>query len=110
MSGAAKNLIAILGLATIAFAGYYFYQQQSATTLSNGIEDQAVLDSMLMKTQVFIGRRQALDAVIVNQELFRDPRFTSLRSFTDPLQDMPTGRPDPFAPLGQNYINNEPAE
>lgn len=109
MSGTAKNLIVILGLASIALAGYYFYQQQSATTLTTTSGDES-LEQMLMKTQVFIARRQALDKVTVDASLFEDERFRSLRTFTRPLADMPVGRSDPFAATGQSEIINSTAE
>jgi hypothetical protein len=108
MSGTAKNLIVILGLASIAFAGYFLYLQQSATTLNTGVGEES-LEGMLMKTQVFIARRQALDKVVIDPSLFKDERFTSLHTFTKPLADMPVGRKDPFAD-GQSQINNSVVE
>jgi hypothetical protein len=109
MSAAAKNLIALLGLATVAFAGYYLYSQQSATTLSTESGDQS-LEQMLMKTQVFIERRQSLDKVVIDSTLFEDERFRSLRAFTKPVEDMPVGRPNPFAETNQNEIINSVVE
>ena len=109
MSGTAKNLIAILGLASIAFAGYYLYLQQSATTLTTAPGDES-LEQMLMKTQVFITRRQALDKVVIDSSIFEDERFRSLRAFTKPLEDMPVGRKDPFAETGYGEVINSAVE
>jgi len=109
MSGTAKNLIVILGLASVAFAAYYLYLQQSESTLNTATGDES-LNSMLTKTQVFINRRQALDKIVIDSSLFEDERFRSLHTFTKPLADIPVGRQDPFAETNQGQIINSVAE
>ncbi len=96
MSNTAKNLIIILGLITVAFAGYFMFMQQSATTLSFDTNDE-VLQNMLANSQIFIERRQQLQNVTLDTGFFTDPRFTSLRSFDTPIVEQPVGRLDPFA-------------
>ena len=104
MSGIAKNLMIVLGLITVAFAGYYMYTQRTATVLTTGTSNQVVED-MLANTQVFIERRQALDRVTLDMSIFEDERFRSLRSFSEPLDDIPVGRANPFAEAGQDFTN-----
>lgn len=100
MSGAAKNLIIILGLATVAFAGYFLYQQQATALLAPNATSQTEVEAMLMKTQVFIARRQALDSVRIDDSFFENEIFLSLQSYTRPLENMPVGRTNPFDPIG----------
>lgn len=109
MSGAAKNLIMILGLATIAFAGYFLYQQQVASQLDTSATSDQELEAMLIKTQVFMARRQALDSVTIDESVFENEVFRSLRTYTRELSSMPVGRDNPFNPIpGQGFA--EPAE
>jgi len=98
MSNTAKNLIIILGLITVAFAGYFMFMQQSATTLSFDANDE-VLQNMLANSQIFIERRQQLQNVTLDTEFFTDPRFTSLQSFDNPIVEQPVGRSNPFATI-----------
>ena len=97
-SGILKNILIILGLATVAFAGYYMYIQQGTTTL-DGTSD-AQFQAMLTNTQVFIERRQELDAIDLDTSIFEDRRFTTLITYTQPLEPIQTGRTNPFADIG----------
>lgn len=107
MSNTAKNLIVILALITVAFAGYFMFMQQSATTLRFSTNDQ-VLQNMLTNSQLFIERRQQLEQVTLDTEFFDDDRFRSLRSFDRQVIEQPIGRTDPFAtvvPLATDNTN-----
>lgn len=96
MGKTATNISIVLGLITVAFAGYYMYTQRSAATLSFESNTQSV-QNMLNNTRVFIERRQALDRVSLDLSFFEDPRFQSLRSYSTPIEERPIGRDDPFA-------------
>jgi len=95
MNKTTTNLILALGVITIAFAGYYFYTQQSSG-ISFTQNDQT-LQNMLNNTQVFIERRQTLDQVELDIGFFEDERFQSYRSYTTPIEERPVGRADPFS-------------
>lgn len=97
MGKTSKNISIVLGLVTIAFAGYYLYTQQSSSVLQFSGNDQT-MQNMLNNTRAFIGHRNQLDQVTMNIAFFEDERFLSLRSYTTPIQERPIGRPDPFAP------------
>ncbi len=105
MGNTAKNISIVLGLITIAFAGYYMLTQRNSTTLSFDSGEQ-VLSNMLANTQVFITHRQELDEVELDLSLFEDPRFLSFRSFTQPVVERPIGRPDPFATPENAPVNS----
>ena len=90
------NLSIVLGLITVAFAGYYLYLQKDSSTL-NIESSEETMQNMMNKTQKFIQHRQTLDKVRLDMNIFEDKRFVSLRSFSTPIEEQPIGRPDPFA-------------
>ncbi len=99
MGKTATNLAVVLGLITVAFAGYYMYTQQASNGALSFDNNQQTMQNMLNNTRVFIQHRQALDNVKMDIEFFEDERFQSLRSFSTPILEQPIGRPDPFAPV-----------
>ena len=101
MGKTATNISIILGLITVAFAGYYMYTQRSATTLDSATTQQS-LQTMLNNTKVFIEHRQTLEVVKMDVSLFEDDRFYLLRSFSTPIQEQPIGRPNPFTEVGSS--------
>lgn len=101
MGKTATNISIILGLVTVTFAGYYLYVQKSATTL-NGLSNDQVMESALLKTGLFIEHRQKLDQIKLDLSLFSDVRFTSLTGFSSAVPDSPIGRVDPFADVGSD--------
>jgi len=98
MGKTATNLAIVLGLITVAFAGYYMYTQQASGTLTFD-DNKQTMQNMLNNTRVFIQHRQTLDNVQMDIGFFEDERFQSLRSFSTPIVEQPIGRPDPFAPV-----------
>jgi hypothetical protein len=68
-------------------------------------------DQMLLKTQVFIERRAKLDQVAITSELFSDPRFTSLRSYSPALAEQTLGKPTLFSlPAGLSTVAEDDGE
>ncbi len=110
MSGSAKNLIIILGLATIAFAGYFLYQQQAASALDTTATSDQELEEMLLKTQVFIARRQALDSVVIDDNVLEHEVFVTLKTYTRPVPEIAEGRDTPFDPMVQGVRVSQPVE
>lgn len=95
MGKTATNIIVVLGLITVAFAGYYMYTSSGAAMLQLG--NAPIDQSMLNNTKIFIQHRQTLSQVQMDISLFEDERFLSLRDFSTPIVERPIGRPDPFA-------------
>ena len=93
------NVVIILGVITMAFAGYYLFIQQGDSLFAPNSNEQT-MENMLNNTQEFISHRQELDRVnlISAIVIFDDERFRSLRSFSTPIQDRPIGRENPFEP------------
>ena len=95
MSNTAKNLVVILGLITVAFAAYFMFQQQTATTLSFDANED-VLRNMLANSQLFIERRRQLEEVDLDLSFFEDDRFQALESYDQPIVEQSVGRDNPF--------------
>ena len=101
MSTTGKYIIIGLGVLTLAYAGYYFLSGSNTETVSFDTSE-AVMQNMLANSELFIERRQRLEAVQLDTEVFTDERFLSLRTFVAQVPDQVVGRPDPFAPIGSN--------
>lgn len=95
MSKTAKNLIVILGLITVAFGGYFMFNQQTATTLSFETND-TVFRNMEANSQLFIQRGNQLKQIQLDTTFFADDRFISLQSFDSPVEKQSYGRDNPF--------------
>jgi uncharacterized protein YneF (UPF0154 family) len=96
MGKIATNLVVILGLITVVFAGYYIYTKQFSGAFNFDSNDQAVQD-MLKNTQAFIGYGNTLREVKLELDFFASEEFRSLRTYSTPIQERDMGRSDPFA-------------
>lgn len=101
MGNVTKNLVIVLGLCTVAFAGYYVFSQQTNGT-SSFVANTAVLENMLANSRLFIERRQQLEQVSLDLTFFEDERFRSLQSSYQPVEEDQIGRSDPFATVITN--------
>ncbi len=101
MGNTIKNLATILGMATIAFAGYYLYTQKSTVDMGSLSAEQS-MQTMLANTSVFISRSQELDQISLDLSVLEDARFRSLETVSPPLKDQPIGRSNPFSSTGGN--------
>jgi hypothetical protein len=107
MGKTATNIAIVLGLITIVFAGYYLYSQQGSFLVSDEAINEQTMTNMLNNTQAFIGYRQTLDKINLDLKILEDRRFSSLRSYSRPIEEQPVGRSNPFsATLESN--NNQP--
>jgi hypothetical protein len=101
MGNTIKNLATILGIATVAFSGYYLYTQKSTVALDSMTAEQS-MQTMLANTAVFISHSQELDQISLDLSVLEDARFRSLQTISPPLKDQPVGRANPFASAGGN--------
>ena len=97
MTPLTKNVLTVLGVLTIGYAGYFLYNQQTETVLGVDVENDAVYLNMLSNNEIFITRSQELGEIDLDISVLDDAHFRSLRRFTRDLKDQPTGRPNPFA-------------
>jgi hypothetical protein len=94
MSSTMKNITVSLVVITLAFGGYYVYTQKGDSEL--GEDQMSLTQEMLVNTQVFIERRNILDKVTIDTEIFQNPVFRSYKSFTKPILEEPIRRENPF--------------
>jgi hypothetical protein len=95
-----KNITMALGIITVIFGGYYLYMDSANSSLEGASAEEA-LQSMLANTSVFISYSQELDQINLDLSLFEDQRFRSLRLYTQPIDEQPTGRTNPFSDSSQ---------
>lgn len=107
MSKTATNLIIVLGLITVAFAGYYLYTQRDATTLDTTATNEQTMQEMLASTRSFIEYRRVLSGIRLDVSLFENDEFNSLRTFSTPVESRPVGRPNPFAEVEVRGSDNK---
>ena len=95
MSQGIKNILALVVIAAVAGLGYFLFIQPDSTTLS--LDGYAELSGqLLVKTQVFIERRQLLETLQLDLNIFTDNRFVSLRSFETEIPDQSVGKNNIF--------------
>jgi hypothetical protein len=101
MGKTSKNLAFVLGLATLAFGGYYAFTQFGQSTSFSTNEQN--MQNMLNNTRVFIERGEILNRMQLgkNIAILEDERFNSLQNYSTPIIAQPISRPDPFAPANQ---------
>jgi len=95
MSNTAKNLMIVLGVITVAFAGYYFLIQDSSIVLRTP-ESERQLEQMLMRTQEFVSHREVLDSIDLDTSILQSNEFRNLRSFSPDPSTFSFGRSNPF--------------
>lgn len=98
MTSVIKNLIILLGLLTLVFAAYYFYEQQSIGSISFQSSDQSIT-TLRSQADIFVSRRETMSLITLDVDVVMDPRMNSLQRFSTPIVPKPVGRPNPFLPL-----------
>lgn len=95
MSQGIKNIMAVVVIAAVAALGYFLFIQTDSTPLS--IDGYAEISSqLLIKTQVFIDRRQQLENTQLDLAVLTDSRFVSLRSFETEVPEQTVGKNNIF--------------
>jgi hypothetical protein len=89
-----KNVVALGGLALIAFVGYYLIGMNRDATVAGN--NTLVVSQAEAETKDFLARLDDLNTIQLSTDIFSDPRFTSLQDFTGPVERVPYGRSNPF--------------
>jgi len=95
MSKVVTNIIVLLGLATVAFAGYYLYTKKTETVLKFTTTPSDI-QNLVSQTQVFIERDRILKNVKINVSFFSDRKLLSLQDYRTEIIKAPVGRSNPF--------------
>jgi hypothetical protein len=100
MSNLLKNLLIAVLIAGGLFAGYYFFLRGNNDSLSDvGSNSSTSSLTAEEKTARLLARLELLRTIKIDDSLFSDARFTSLRDFRQDLGQESAGRANPFAPL-----------
>ncbi len=103
-----KTLIIVVVVVIIAFIAYSQLKPASPTTGQSSVVRQTGTTGSTGATdgpsKGFATQLLAIQNIKFKTTLFSDQVYLSLDDFSRDLIPQPTGRPNPFAPLGQNDI------
>lgn len=91
-----KNTLVTIAIIAAGFVVYtFFFTGEEEAVLSTAVQNptQTVVEQELISLLL------ELRGITLDTRLFDDPRFQSLRDFSQELISEPTGRQNPFAPL-----------
>lgn len=94
MGSLIKNIITIGGLAAIAAAGYYLFVMKDDAAIDTN--SAFMVGQAEIETQEFLRRLSELETMSLPGTIFTDPRFVSFNDFTEPVEEVPFGRENPF--------------
>jgi hypothetical protein len=92
-----KNIFIVL--VCVACAGFVYYVTRSDSSVTDMSANSVIRQELIVKTQSFIERSNKLQQITIDQSLFMDSTFTSLRSFSTPVPNQALGRNDLFGTL-----------
>lgn len=105
MSPTMKNILIGLVLFTVAYFGYLTFSQSGDMNIDSA--SSSYTDEMIANAQIFIERRNVLDSVKFDTEIFTNPVFSSYQTFTTPAREDSVGRTNPFSrPVPQQARGN----
>lgn len=94
MKSLLKNLVIIVVLGAVLYAGYNFFFAGGGVALETG----STTSQGEILTREFLVRLGELESISFSRELFEDPRFRSLSSFSTSPESTDVGRSNPFSP------------
>lgn len=94
MKSLLKNIVIIIVVGAILYIGYNFFFAGGGVALEIGSET----NEGEILTQEFLVRLGELESIDFSRELFEDPRFRSLSSFSTSPESADVGRSNPFSP------------
>ena len=97
MSSIIKTTIIILVIAGVGFFGYSYLTRTSTT--GDLMVTQDTTDTTRMGAEVLSALNQ-LRTLKLDNSIFKDKTFMSLKDFSKPLNSEPVGRVNPFSPIG----------
>ncbi len=93
-----KNKILIIALVIVVVVGFYIFKsvkpkEEPLTTVQSG-----ATGGISQEIIIELNRLKALRNI--DDSIFKNPTFTSLRDYTQAVVPQPIGRNNPFAPIG----------
>jgi hypothetical protein len=92
------NIFIILLVVGIAGAGYYFFTGQGGSALLSSESANASPETVAGRD--FLNLLVSLRSLRLDDSVFSDTSFTSLKDFSVELKPQPRGRNNPFLPIG----------
>lgn len=93
------NRLLIIALIIVAVVGYYIFMSggdEEAVSTETVVEVPTIGQELVIE----LNRLKALQNI--DDKIFADPVFSSLKDFTQPVVPQPLGRSNPFAPIGSD--------
>ncbi len=88
-----KTTISVIVAIIIVAIAYFYYTGTTATSTNLVSSDNASVG-----TQV-LGLLNQIQSLHIDNSVFTDPGYKTLRDFSVPIPTVDVGRPNPFAPL-----------
>lgn len=108
MSQLFKNVLIILTVIVLVAIGYYMLKERGSNSLSLNNAD-AISDQLLTQTQVFIERRNQLESISFDFEIFNNPNFSSLVSYSGDVPEQVVGKSNIFDTVSNIQTDNQPS-
>ena len=91
-----KLILAIVVLVVLFGAWYGLSSSGAPVPVLSSDTSEPVGDNSILSTLT------TLQTITLKAAIFSDPAFATLQDFTTAIVSVPSGRPDPFAPLPQS--------
>ena len=96
------KILSALALVIIILAAWYGLDSSSAPATTSSLATTTVSGNA--PGDDLVSTLLTLRTVSLSGTIFSDPLFTTFKDFTTQITPEPVGRPNPFAPLSQNAI------
>jgi hypothetical protein len=94
------QLILLVVVLAVAYFGYRAFT--GGGNVASNINPAGGPESATQAGQEILAQLNNLKKINLSNHLFTGPAYLSLKDFTVTLNDQPKGRPNPFAPIGQD--------
>jgi hypothetical protein len=100
MSHLLRNLLIALGITVLLGVVYgVFMSNDSEPAVTEESPIIGEKPDAVLQTEKLLADISKIDSYIIDDSLFEDVRFTSLQSWHVRIEDVDTGRTDPFQPV-----------
>lgn len=98
-----KSFLALLSILILSLFLYQFFTVDNRSGLQLTRDVQSGLDGKVVGREI-VEQLAQLQAISLGQDLFSDPKFIALISFITDIREEPSGRNNPFAPIGSGGV------
>lgn len=107
-----KTIIIGILIVIVSFVAYSFYVSGKKDTTTT-VTKQAVTNSSAQASidgpgKEFVTQLLAIQNINFKLDFFKDPVYIGLQDFSREIKQQPVGRPNPFAPFGDESRLNSP--